>query len=79
MSDFREGWVRYRLLAEGEHTQLITDAMLVPNFWFPPLVGTMLIKGKLSSEALEAATGTETVALRRKANRLGWTTPIHDT
>ncbi len=70
MSDFREGWVRYRLLAEGDHTRLITDAVLVPNFWFPPLIGTMLIKGKLSSEALEAATGIETVAMRREAKRL---------
>lgn len=79
MSDFREGWVRYRLLADGEHTRLITDAVLVPDFWFPPIIGTMLIKGKLSSEALEAATGIEAVALRKKVNRHGWTALIHDT
>jgi hypothetical protein len=59
LSDFREGWVRYQLVSEGAHTRLITDAELVPDFWFPPLIGPILIKAKLRSEALEAATGIE--------------------
>jgi hypothetical protein len=59
LSDFREGWVRYQLVSEGAHTRLITDAVLVPDFWFPPLIGPILIKGKLRSEALEAASRIE--------------------
>ena len=67
-SDFREGWIRYQLLPEGGHTRLITDAVLVPDFWFPPLIGPMIIKSKLRSEALEATTGIEAVTPHTKLN-----------
>ncbi len=66
LSDFREGWVRYQILPEGGHTRLITDAVLVPDFWFPPLIGPMLIKGKLRSETLETATRIEAATPRMR-------------
>ncbi len=59
LSDFREGWVRYRLIPEGYNTRLIMNAVLVPDFWFPPLIGPMIIKSKLRDEALETALGIE--------------------
>jgi hypothetical protein len=65
--DFREGWVRYQLLPEGEHTHLIMDARLTPNFWFPPLIGPLLIKSKLRQEALKTVLGVEQLA-RRETN-----------
>lgn len=62
VSDFREGWVRYRLLPEGAETRLIVDAELVPDFWFPPLIGPLLIKNKLRNEALKTAARIEHLA-----------------
>jgi hypothetical protein len=64
LSDFQKGWVRYRLRAENQHTRLLMDAELVPDFWFPPIVGTLLIKRKLQHEALETALGVEQLIKR---------------
>ena len=61
-SDFREGWVRYRILAQNQQTRLLMDAKLVPDFWFPPLIGPLIIKRKLRDEALETALGVERLA-----------------
>ena len=67
MSDFREGRVRYRLLPEDEDsTRLVTDALVVPDFWFPPLIGPALIKRKLRDEALDTALGVERIAAQDK-------------
>lgn len=67
VSDFREGRVRYRLLPEGEHeTRLVADAQVVPDFWFPPLIGPSLIKRKLREEALDTARGVERVAAQEE-------------
>lgn len=55
LSDFRQGWVRYRLLAEGNQTRLVTDADLVPSFWIPPFLGPALIKRSLYQESLAIA------------------------
>lgn len=62
LSDFREGWVRYRLRAEKQRTRLITDAHLAPNFWFPPVVGPAFIKDKLRGAALKTAVNLEKLA-----------------
>lgn len=62
--DFREGRVRWRLLSENGHTRLLFNADLVPDFWFPPIIGPWLIKRKLQDEALETAQGIERVAAR---------------
>lgn len=62
--DFREGRVRWRLLSQNGHTRLLFDADLVPDFWFPPIIGPWLIKRKLQEEALETAQGIEQVAAR---------------
>ena len=67
LSDFREGWVRYQLLSEGRYTRLITDAILVPDFWFPPLIGPMLVKSKLRNEALDTVMGIETLSPNRNS------------
>jgi hypothetical protein len=55
LSDFYKGWVRYRLLAEGNQTRLVTDADLMPSFWIPPLLGPALIKKSLREESLAIA------------------------
>ena len=61
-STFREGQVRYQILPDGDNTRLVTDADLVPNIWFPPVIGPWLIKHKLQSETLETAEGVERIA-----------------
>jgi len=62
LSDFREGTVRYSLRSAGGATRLTTRAVLVPDFWFPPGVGSWLIKRKLREEVLETARGIERLA-----------------
>lgn len=61
-STFREGQVRYQILPDGDDTRLVTDADLVPDVWFPPVIGPWLIKHKLYSETLETAEGVERIA-----------------
>ena len=61
-STFREGRVRYQILPDGDNTRLVTNADLVPDVWFPPMIGPWLIKHKLHSETLETAEGVERVA-----------------
>lgn len=61
-SDFRDGWARWRLTPVGQRTRLVFDAELVPDFWFPPLIGPWLIKRKLYGEVLETAQGVERLA-----------------
>jgi len=63
-SDFRQGWVRYRFVPEGQQTRLIMDADLTPDFWFPPVLGPWVIKNKLREEALETALSVERLARR---------------
>jgi hypothetical protein len=62
VSDFREGWTRYSFLAEGHGTRLIFDASLIPEFWFPPVIGTWLIRRKLAEETEETARQLEKLA-----------------
>jgi hypothetical protein len=69
LSDFQKGWVRYRLRDENQHTRLLMDAELVPDFWFPPIVGALLIKRKLQHEALDTALGIEQL-IKRKSRLL---------
>ncbi len=62
VSDFRDGWARWRLTPMGQRTRMVFDAELVPDFWFPPLIGPWLIKRKLYGEVLETAQGVERLA-----------------
>lgn len=59
VSTFREGRVHYRIIPAGEAARLVTDAELVPDVWFPPLIGPWLFKRKLYEETLETAAGVE--------------------
>ncbi|MBF6648040.1 SRPBCC family protein [Methylobacter sp. BlB1] len=61
--DFRKGNSRWRLLANGGGTRLIFDADLTPNQWFPPLIGSWMMKQKLYEEASEIAHGLERMAI----------------
>ncbi len=61
-SDFQEGRALWRLVSENGRTRLVFEAYLVPNFWFPPVIGPWLIKRKLQSGVLETALGVERVA-----------------
>ena len=38
------------------------EADIIPEFWFPPVIGPLLIMNKLRNEALETAKGVERVA-----------------
>ena len=62
VSDFREGWARWRFLPQGTCTRLVFEADLRPDFWFPPVVGQWLLGHKLAAEALETGQGVERLA-----------------
>jgi hypothetical protein len=60
--DFKQGQGRWRLLPEREHTRLVVDLQLTPNFWVPPLFGPWLMQRTLAAEALETAQNIERLA-----------------
>jgi hypothetical protein len=64
-SDFRAGVARWRFLVDPNGTLLSFDAVLLPDFWFPPIVGPWLIKRKLHDAALRTAQAIEAIAEHR--------------
>lgn len=70
-SDFRAGVARWRFLDDASGTLLSFDAVLIPDFWFPPIVGPWLIKRKLHDAALRTAQAIETIAEKQAATSQG--------
>ncbi len=54
-SDFRSGFARWQLTAQGESTLLSFSHRFEPDFWVPPVIGPWIIKRKLISEVAETA------------------------
>jgi hypothetical protein len=69
ISDFKEGRVTYRLHPHNGDTLLVMEADIIPEFWFPPVIGPLLIMNKLRNEALETAQGVERVAAAEDQGR----------
>ncbi len=54
-SDFRSGFARWQLTAQGESTLMAFSHRFEPDFWVPPVIGPWIIKRKLISEVAETA------------------------
>jgi hypothetical protein len=52
-SDFRSGWGRWQLNAEGNSTLLRFRADIVPAFFMPPLIGTWLMRREMVNQMTE--------------------------
>ncbi len=62
LSDFKQGWAHFHILAEGAPTRVLIVSEVEPDFWIPPVIGPWLIKRKLRSEMLETVANLETQA-----------------
>lgn len=60
--EFRSGWVRWRLIPDGDRTRLSYQTDLVPDFWVPPFIGPYIIKAKLHDNSLETFNMLEKIA-----------------
>jgi hypothetical protein len=70
LSDFQEGRAVWRFMSEHrQRTRLVFDAYLVPDFWFPPVIGPWLIKRQLRNAVLETVRGVERVAAEERGGR----------
>jgi hypothetical protein len=61
-SDFEQGRLEWRLMAQQGATRLMFNAELRPDFIVPPLIGPWAIKRVLREEALVVVTGLERLA-----------------
>ncbi|MBF0110644.1 MAG: hypothetical protein HQL76_15855 [Magnetococcales bacterium] len=52
-SGFRSGWVRWKLLDNGQGTRVRYTSELVPDFWVPPMIGPFLLAGKFRDNTVE--------------------------
>ncbi len=58
-SNLRCGFGRWRLVGDGPVTHLRFEARLVPDFWVPPLIGSVLLRHMLRKEAERTVAGLE--------------------
>ena len=61
-SDFDYAHARWKITAEGKRTRISFSTDMKPSFWVPPVIGPLLIKGKLEDEALQTIEGLERLA-----------------
>jgi len=62
LSDFRYGLARWRIIPRGAACRLDLEAVIVPSFWVPPIIGPWLIRHKMRDEALRTAATLERLA-----------------
>jgi hypothetical protein len=62
MSDLRYGKNIWHIRAENGRTRVIYSADVVPDFWLPPIIGPLLFKQKLATEAENVINTLETLA-----------------
>ena len=58
-SDLRQGFMRWRILPEGDRTRLVFEGDVMPAFWVPPLIGPAAIKHSLRTEAIKLVQNLE--------------------
>ena len=70
-SDFQEGRAVWRFMSEhNRRMRLVFDAYLVPDFWFPPVIGPWLIKRQLRNAVLETMRGVERMAAEGREGKI---------
>lgn len=59
LSDFESGTAIWRVQPDGEHTQVIYESNMKPDFFIPPLIGKMIMKYALRNEVITTFTNIE--------------------
>ncbi|MEJ2762292.1 MAG: hypothetical protein P8126_12430 [Gammaproteobacteria bacterium] len=66
LSDFKSGGSVWQLTALGpDQTRVRVEYRLKPDFWIPPLIGPLIIKGELLKAAKQVINRTEKLARGR--------------
>lgn len=69
--NLRSGSVHWQFQADGPHrTTLFFHSSVVPNFWIPPLIGTLAVKHIMKKQMIETAKAVESLA-QAKSNAGG--------
>ena len=68
MSDFKSGWVRWKINEKDSNkgtpvTQIIFDTEVTPNFFIPPFIGPYQMKKKMLALAKATINNIEEKAL----------------
>lgn len=64
-SDLSYGRAEWRITPDGDKTNIILHAEIVPAFWVPPLIGTYLVRARMQQETLQSLDLVEEAALLR--------------
>jgi len=62
LSSFKSGSAEWRILGQGEHSQVTYRAHMEPDFYIPPLIGSYFIKQKLRRSMLVSLARIECIA-----------------
>jgi hypothetical protein len=62
LSSFKSGHTEWKVLGIGEHSQVIYQAQMEPDFFIPPLIGAYLVKQKLQQRLLASMEKIECIA-----------------
>ena len=61
-SDFKAGTALWKVTRQGEHTLLVYEANMQPDFFIPPMFGSYLVKKKIKDELLTSINRIECCA-----------------
>ncbi len=62
LSSFKSGNAEWQILGNGEHSQVIYQAKMEPDFYIPPLIGRHFVKKKLRQATLASLERIECIA-----------------
>ena len=62
LSDFESGHAEWKIVGMKEHTRVIYQAQMVPDFFIPPLIGSYFVKQKLQQHMLTSLARIECIA-----------------
>jgi hypothetical protein len=65
-SDLRSGNARWQLSDAKGKTHLLFEARLEPDFWIPPLIGPLVVKHMLYTEAVDTVNTLERLHIEKK-------------
>ena len=65
MSDFRSGWLRWKLREVNTGTQVSLQSEFVPDFFVPPLIGPYLIRKEMGRMAKAVSKNLELIATQK--------------
>lgn len=62
LSSFRSGTTEWQVLGVGEHSQVSYRAQMEPDFYIPPLIGSLMVRQRLRRNILDSLVRIECIA-----------------